>query len=158
DSITMIGTSATQAGGKKTITIGRPAFAKIGEGGDSVNIYRAAPLRNRAEFDRNLLSNRECVGDQARLLALVAGERADRGAGTGLATCVGNFGAKERSQSRLNESPRAHVLRFFLAPDELRVFWKRLEHFAEPFLSEWIKLLDANEGCVVDFAFTAIFQ
>jgi DNA-binding SARP family transcriptional activator len=27
----MIGTNASPAGGKKTITIGRPAFAKIGE-------------------------------------------------------------------------------------------------------------------------------
>src|SRR4029077_4110740 len=100
-------------------------------------------------------SHRKRVGNETRLLAFVAGERADSRAGTGFAPSVGDFGAEKRAQSRFDESPGAHVLRFFLAPDELRAFWKRLEHFAEPFLSEWIKLLDANEGCVVDFAFTA---
>ena len=88
----------------------------------------------------------------------MASERADGWAGTGFATCVGDFGAEERSQSRFDESPGAHVLRFFLAPDELRAFWKRLEHFAEPFLSEWIKLLDANDRCIVNFAIASVIE
>src|ERR1041384_269564 len=88
----------------------------------------------------------------------MARERADRGAGTGFAPGVGDLGAEESSESRFDKSPCPHVLRFFLAPNELRAFWKRLEHFAQPFLGEWIKLLDANERCIVDFAFTAIFQ
>src|SRR5262249_978703 len=88
----------------------------------------------------------------------MSGERADSRAGAGFTTGVGDLGAEKRSQSRFDESPGAHVLRFFLTPDELCALWKRLEHFAEPFLSEWIKLFDPNQRRVVDFAFTAIFQ
>ena len=92
------------------------------------------------------------------MLAFVARKRAYGGTGTGLPACVRNFRAKERSQSRFDESPCAHVLRFFLTPDELRGFWKWLEHFAEPVFSERIKLLDADDGCVINFAFAAILQ
>src|SRR5215471_11388148 len=86
------------------------------------------------------------------------GERTDGRAGAGFASGVSDLGAEKRSQSRFDESPRTHILRFFLAPDELGAFWKRFDHFAEPLLSERIKLLNANERCVFDFAFTAILQ
>jgi len=55
------------------------------------------------------------------LLAFVPSEGADSGAGAGVASRVGDFAAKERAQSRFDESPCAHVLRLFLTPDELRV-------------------------------------
>ena len=103
-------------------------------------------------------SNRERVGNETRLLALVASERADSGAGTGFATCVGDFGAEKRSQSRFDESPGAHVLRFFLAPNELRVLWKRLEHFAQPFFRQRIKLLDPNDRGIVNLAIASILE
>src|SRR5215469_8196112 len=86
------------------------------------------------------------------------GERADGRTGAGFTAGVRDLGTEKRSQSRFDESPCTHVLRFFLAPDQLRPFWKGLEHFAKPLLSERIKLLDANERCIFDFAFTAIVQ
>src|SRR5438034_274538 len=107
---------------------------------------------------RKVSSNRKRVGDQAGLLAFVAGECADSWAGAGVASRVGDFAAKERAQSWLDESPSPHVLRFFLAPHELRVLWKRLEHFAQPFFCKWIQLLDANDRCVVNLALGAILQ
>src|SRR5947208_7532987 len=103
-------------------------------------------------------SNRKRVGNQAGLLAFVAGECADSRAGASVASRVGDFAAKERAQSWLDESPSPHVLRFFLAPHELRVLWKRLEHFAQPFFGEWIQLLDANDRCVVNLALGPILQ
>ena len=65
------------------------------------------------------------------LLALVHGEGADGRAGAGVAAGIGDFAAEERAQPRLDESPRAHVLRFFLAPDQFRVLRKRLDRFAQ---------------------------
>src|SRR5206468_5857092 len=107
---------------------------------------------------RKVSSNRKRVGNQAGLLAFVAGECADSRAGAGVASRVGDFAAKERAQSWLNESPSPHVLRFFLAPHELRVLWKRLEHLAQPFFCKWIQLLDANDRCVINLALGPIFQ
>ena len=88
----------------------------------------------------------------------MAGERADGGAGAGFAPGVGDLGAEKRSQSRFDESPGAHVLRFFLAPDELRVFWKWLEHFAQLFFREWIKLLDPNDRGIVNLAIASVIE
>src|ERR1051325_4941189 len=85
-------------------------------------------------------------------------QRTDCRTGAGFATRVGDLGAEEGPQTRFNESPRSHVFRFLLAPDKLRVFWIWLEHFAQLFLRQRIKLLDANECCVLYFAFTAILQ
>src|SRR6516165_4755502 len=108
--------------------------------------------------ERKISSNRKRVGDKAGLLSFVASECAYGGAGTGVASGVGNFAAKEHAQSWLDESPCAHVLRFFLAPHELRILWKRLEHFAQPFFCKWVQLLDANDRCISNLALSAIFQ
>src|SRR5207248_5538782 len=70
----------------------------------------------------------------------------DSGAGTGFAAGVRDFGAQKRAQSRFDKCPRAHVLRFFLAPDELRTFRIWLEDFAQPFFCKWVKLLYANRS------------
>src|SRR6058998_535209 len=102
--------------------------------------------------------NRKRVGNQSCLLAFVTGKCTDGGAGTPFTAGIGDFGAEKRSQSRFDESPSAHVLRFFLAPDELRAFWKRLEHFAQLLFCERIKLLDANDRSVVDLALRPIIQ
>src|SRR5437867_12749639 len=82
--------------------------------------------------------NRKRVGNQAGLLAFVAGERADGGAGAGFAAGVRDFGAEKRTQARFDERPRAHGFRFFLTPDELGVFRKWLEHFAQLFFRQRI--------------------
>ena len=92
------------------------------------------------------------------MLPFVTGKRADRWAGAGFAPSVGDLGAEKRSQSRFDESPGTHVLWFFLAPDELRAFWKRLEHFAEPFLSERIKLLDPDDRGIVNLAIALVLK
>ena len=75
----------------------------------------------------------------------MANERADSGAGTGFAAGVSDFGAENRAQSRFDKCPRAHVLRLFLTPDELRTFRKWLEDFAQSFFCKWVKLLYAND-------------
>src|SRR5207244_13366541 len=107
---------------------------------------------------RKVSSSRKRVGNQAGLLAFVAGECADSRAGASVASRVGDFDAKERAQSRFDESPCAHVLRLFLAPHQLRALWKWLEHFAQLFFCEWVQLLDANDRCIVNFALSAILQ
>src|SRR5262249_41946386 len=120
------------------------------------------PTKQRGDGIRRrenaISSKRERVGDETCLLTFVPGERANSRAGAGFTACVGDLGAEKRSESRFDKSPCPHVLRFFLAPDELGAFWKRLEHFTQPFFREWIKLLNANKHCVVDFAFAAILQ
>src|SRR5436190_21789688 len=78
------------------------------------------------------------IGNQAGLLAFVADECADGRAGTGFAPGVRDLGAKKRTQARFDESPRAHVFRFFLTPDELGVFRKWLEHLAQLLFRQWI--------------------
>src|SRR5437667_3425821 len=111
-----------------------------------------------ARFRRLISSNRKRVRDQARLLALVASECTDGGAGAGFAAGVRDLRAEQRTQPRFDERPCAHVFRFFLAPDELGVFWKWLQHFAQLFFCERIKLLDTNDRCDIDLALGAIVQ
>ena len=108
--------------------------------------------------DKRSASHRKRVGNEARLLALVASKRADGGAGAGFATGVGDFGAENRAQSRFHESPCAHVFWFFLAPDELRIFWKWLEHFAQLFFRQRIKLLDPNDRGIVNLAIASVLE
>ena len=67
---------------------------------------------------------RERVGHERGLSAFMQRERADGGTSAGAATGIGDLAAKHGAQTRFDEAPRAHVLRFFLAPDELGVFWK----------------------------------
>jgi len=49
-------------------------------------------------------------------------------------------------------------LRFFLAPNKLGGLWIRLDVGAQFFFSEWVKLLNANNGSVVDLLRIAIIQ
>src|SRR5439155_26542815 len=86
----------------------------------------------------------------------MAGERANGWTGAGVAARISDFAAKHSAQSRFDETPRAHVLWFFLAPDELRILCKRLDHFAQPFFGQRIKLFDANDRRVVDLALSPI--
>src|SRR5437899_629079 len=79
-------------------------------------------------------------------------------AGTGFAPRIGDFRAEKCAQSRFDKRPFTHVLRFFLAPDELRAFWKRLEHFAKSFLIEWIKLLDPDDRGIVNLAIASVLE
>src|ERR1044071_6300086 len=88
----------------------------------------------------------------------MAGERADCGAGAGFTPRVRDLGAEKRAQPGLDESPCTHILRFFLTPNKLRRFWKGLEHFPKPVLSQGIELLDTDERCVVDFTFRVVLQ
>ena len=88
----------------------------------------------------------------------MARKSADGGAGAGFAAGVGDFSAEKCAQSRLDEGPCAHVFRLFLAPDELGVFWKWLEHFAQLLFGQWIKLFDANDCRVINLALDAVAQ
>src|SRR5438552_13788607 len=125
-----------------------------------LNLRCGVPLRLRsgqAQLARHHL-DLERFGGHARLLAFVDGERTDRRTGTGVATGVGDLAAEKLAQSRLDETPGAHVLRFFLAPDKLGGLWIRFDIRPQLFFSEWIKLLNADDGRVVDLLHIAIVQ
>src|SRR5438874_9712547 len=124
-----------------------------------VNSYGAyVPSTNATDEADTAFSNRKRVSHQAGLLAFVTNQRANGGTGAGFAASVGNFGAENCPQTRLDESPRAHVFRFFLAPDVLRGLWKWLEHFAQFLFGQRVKLLDANDRCVVDVALGSVIE
>src|SRR6059058_6117645 len=103
-------------------------------------------------------SNRKRVSYKASLFALVASQCADGGAGARFAAGVRDFATQNRAQPGFDESPCPHVFRFFLAPDELRVLRKWLEHFAQFLFSQRIKLLYANDRSVVDFALGPVIE
>jgi len=86
----------------------------------------------------------------------VESEGADSGAGAGVATGVANFAAKHGAQTRLDETPRAHVLRFFLAPNQPHFLRKGFDSLAQLFFIQRIKLFDADDRAVRDFLFFAI--
>src|SRR5438132_9442180 len=83
-------------------------------------------------------------------------EGADRGAGASVAAGVANFAAKHGAQARLDETPRPHVLRFFLAPNQPRFLRKRFDSRAQLFLIQRIELFDADDRAVGDFFFFAM--
>src|SRR6266446_3647350 len=93
-------------------------------------------------------SDRERFRDQTCLFAFMKSEGADRGAGAGVAAGVANFAAKHGAQARLDETPRLHVLRFFLAPNQPRFLRKRFDGRAQLFLIQRIELLDADDRAV----------
>ena len=113
--------------------------------------------RARGAVDRPS-SDRKSLGDDASLLALVQRERADRRTRAGIAAGIGNFPAEQRAQPRLDVSPGAHVLRFFLAPDESLRLRKRFERIAQFLLRERIELLDPNDRRIRDFLRLAMIQ
>ena len=82
------------------------------------------------------------------MLAFVQGERSDGGAGAGTATSVTDFTRKERAQTRLNEGPCAHVLRFFLAPDQSGVFGEGFHDSTQLRFVQRVKLFDPGAGGV----------
>src|SRR5581483_7010230 len=102
--------------------------------------------------------NRKCIGHQAGLFAFVARKCADRGAGAGFAARIRNFGTKSCSQPWFDEGPCPHVLGFFLAPNVFRAFWEWLEHFAQLLFSEWIKLFNSDEGCIINLPLSSIVE
>ena len=101
-------------------------------------------------------SNRESFADQAGLLAFVQGKGADGGAGAGAATSVADFTVKERAQARFDERPRAHVLRFFLAPNQSGLFWKRFHRSPQLRFIQRVKLFDPDDGGIVYLFLLAI--
>src|SRR6266581_8534084 len=125
-----------------------------------LNLRCGVPLRLRSGHAQlaRLHLDLERFGSQARLLAFMDGERTDRRTGTGVATGVGDLAAEKLAQSRLDECPGAHVLRFFLAPDKLGGLWIRFDVRAQLFFSQWIKLLNPDDGRVVDLLHIAIVQ
>src|SRR6266513_6162945 len=101
-------------------------------------------------------SDRKSLRDQTSLFAFVQGERADRGAGTGIATGVANFATKHGAQARLNKTPRPHVLRFFLAPNQSCFLREAFNERAQLFLIHRVELLDTDDCAVGDFFFFAM--
>src|SRR5437879_1669665 len=112
-------------------------------------------LKKRRSF-RFISLNGKRVRDERGLFAFVHRECANGGTGTGIATRVENFTFEQLTQSRLHETPRAHVLRFFLTPDEPGLFWKWLQHGAQFFLGQGVKLLDPNDRDIVDLVRVAM--
>src|SRR5688572_33307958 len=112
--------------------------------------WARSPAKSRSGRLTQNASQTESIGNQLRLFALMDGERADGGAGARVAACVDNFAAEKRPQTRLHETPRAHVLRFLLAPDEFRALRKRLHHLAQLRLGQRIKLFNSDDGRVSD--------
>src|SRR5437868_335898 len=100
-------------------------------------------------------SDRKRFRDQTCLFAFMKSERTDRGAGTGVAASVTNFAAKHGTQTRFDKTPRPHVLRLFLAPDQPRFFRKGFDSRAQLFFIQRIELLDADDRTVGDFFFGA---
>ena len=78
--------------------------------------------RVKDNLTRLFHSNGECVLNNTGLFALVSCERADGRARAGVATGIGDFASEEFAQPRFDETPCAHVFRFFLAPHKLRGF------------------------------------
>src|SRR5438552_5693518 len=101
-------------------------------------------------------SDRERFRDQTCLFAFMKSEGADGGAGAGVAAGVANFAAKHGAQPRLDETPRAHILRFFLAPNQPRFFRKGFDSFAQLFFIQRIELFDPDDRGVSDFFFFAM--
>ena len=85
-------------------------------------------------------------------------ERPDGRARAGATAGIGDFAAKHDAQSRLHKCPRPHVLRFFLTPNELHALGKSFHHFPQAFFGEGIKLLDANDRCIVDLAVGPVIE
>src|SRR5205823_11979689 len=97
-------------------------------------------------------------GDQARLLAFVGGKRTDCGTGAGTAARIGDVATEKLPYSWFDETPGAHVLRFFLTPNKLGSLWIWLDVGAQLFFSERVKLFNPNDGGVADLLRFAIIQ
>src|SRR3984893_1886595 len=102
--------------------------------------------------------NAKRVGDELSLLAFVNGERADGRTGAGIAPGIGDFTFEHVPQARLHEGPRAHVLRFFLTPNNPDCFRKWFENVSQSLFVQRIELFDTDNGGVVDLALVAVFQ
>src|SRR5438034_7419613 len=101
-------------------------------------------------------SDRKSFRNQTSLFAFVQGEGSDSGTGTGIAAGIANFAAKGDTQARFDESPRPHVLRFFLAPNQSCFLREGFHGRAQLFLIQRIELLDADDRAVADFFFFAM--
>src|SRR5215212_4067700 len=86
---------------------------------------------------------RERLVNQPALFQLVNRIGAGRGAGRSSAPDVVRPLARGQHvhQTRLDESPPAHVLRLLLSPDQLRSASVALEDFAQPLFRERVELL-----------------
>ena len=69
------------------------------------------------------------------------GEIADGGRRGGIATGVGGLAAEDFFELRGEVGPRAHVLRFFLRPDESRGVAVSIGEFGEGVFVERVELL-----------------
>ena len=85
----------------------------------------------------------------------VAGRGGRRAAGIAHRALAGVEPVEHRAEPRLDEGPGAHVLRLFLAPDDLGVGEARQE-VAHRLQRERIELLDAQQVDVVDAARLAL--
>src|SRR2546421_260856 len=101
-------------------------------------------------------SDRKRLRDQACLFAFMKSESTDGGAGAGVAAGIANLAAKHGTQARLDETPRPHVLRFLLAPNQSRFLRKSINRRAQLLLIQRIKLFDADNRAVDNFLFFAV--
>src|SRR5207253_1197308 len=101
-------------------------------------------------------SDRKRLRDQACLFAFMKSESTDSGTGAGVAPGVANFAAKHGTQARLDETPRPHVLRFLLAPNQSCFLRKSFNRRAQLLLIQRIKLFDADNRAVGNFFLFAV--
>src|SRR5205085_7947236 len=123
----------------------------------AVVTYKIVAGRATMASHRDTLQT-ERFRDQLRLFPLVDRERADGRAGARVPPRIYNFAAEKRPQTGLDETPGAHVLRFFLAPDEFGALRERLEHLPQFMLGQRIELLDADDRGVGDLFRLPVIQ
>src|SRR6476660_402869 len=113
------------------------------------------PLRQRlincpANMPALPKSDRKRLRDQTCLFAFMKSESTDSGTGAGVAPGIANIAAKHGTQARLDETPRPHVLRFLLAPNQSCFLRKSFNRRAQLLLIQRIELFDAN-NCAVEY-------
>src|SRR4030095_148931 len=115
--------------------------------------------KHRSHGKQQPASNRECRFDERLLFELVEAEAADGGAGAFAAAGVAHGETRKQfTQLPHDETPRSHVSRFFLAPDQFGGVWETIDRLLKRGLVQRIKLLDANECRARQLILVAEFQ
>src|SRR5687767_12746934 len=100
-------------------------------------------------------SDREGLFEEGGELELVQGERTDGGRSGGVAARISRLAAKNLLELRRDPGPGAHVFGFLLSPDDpgRGIF---LCDFGEAFAMQRIKLLEADDGDIVELLLRAV--
>src|SRR4051812_41139492 len=102
------------------------------------------------------VSEREGLAQEGGELLAVDGQQADGGRSGGVAAGVNGLATEELLEVRRDVTPRAHVLRLLLAPDQARVAAVVIGQLGEPVAVQRVELFDADDGSVVDLVLLAV--